>query len=481
MTRLSIPLALGGVLLGTALHAQQFDRTRPPVLGPAPALAMPPIVERTLPNGLRIIVVRQTELPLVDMTLVVRAGSEADPADQSGLASLMAALMTDGAADRSADDIAEQQAFLGISIGSSATFDRSTITLHAPTAVLDSALALFADVALRPTFPVAEFERAKQQRLTGLLQTADRAPAIADRAFNAIVYGDAHPYGRPTAGVERSVEAITREAVVAFHRRHVAPSNAFLLVVGDVDVEAITQRLANRFGTWAATSTAPRSASALTAPSPSPQRIYLVDKPGAAQSSFRIGTVGVARATEDYYPLQVLNTVLGGAFTSRLNLNLRETNGYTYGAGSSFAMRREPGPFVARAEIVAAKSDSALIEFVKELTAIRERIPASELDKAKQYLQLGLPSDFETTQDISAALAALALYDIPLTQPAEAIARIGAVTADDVQRVARRYLDPARMAIVIVGDAAAIEASLRATGIAPLERRDSYGRPIIVP
>jgi zinc protease len=481
MTRSVITLALGGALLAVPLDAQEFDRTRPPVLGPAPTLALPPIVERTLPNGLRLILVRQAELPVVDMTLVVRAGSETDPADQSGLASLMASLMTDGAADRSADDIAEQQAFLGISVGSGATFDRTTISLHAPTAVLDSAIALFADVALRPTFPMAEFERAKQQRLTGLMQTADRAPAIADRAFNAIVYGDAHPYGRPTAGIERSVEAITRNAVVAFHRAHFAPSEAFLLVVGDIDIEAITQRLATRFGAWAATPPLRRSSSTSGSPVASPRRIYLVDKPGAAQSSFRIGTVGVARATEDYYPLQVLNTVLGGAFTSRLNLNLRETNGYTYGAGSAFAMRREPGPFVARAEIVAAKSDSALLEFLKELAAIRERIPASELDKAKQYLQLGLPSEFETTQDISAALAALALYDIPLTQPAEAIARIGAVTAEDVQRVARRYLDPARMAIVIVGDAAAIEGSLRATGVAPLERRDSYGRPIIVP
>ncbi len=477
----ALPAALALTLLCQRAEGQAFDRSQPPTLGPAPALSLPPIVERTLPNGLRVIVVRQTELPLVDLALVVRSGSEADPAGQAGMASLMASLLTDGAGSRSADAIAEQQAYLGVRLSSSASFDRTVVSLHAPTAVLDSALAIFADVALRPTFPNAEFDRAKQQRLTALLQTADRGPAVADRAFNTIVYGDAHPYGRPTAGVERSVETITRDAVAAFHGQQFRPDNAFLLVVGDVDVATISERLSRTFGQWRASGPAPSVAAASRIPDAAARRIYLVDKPGAAQSSFRIGGVGVPRSTDDYYALQVLNTVLGGAFTSRLNNNLRETNGYTYGAGSSFAMRREAGPFVARAEIVAAKSDSALLEFMKELAAIRERVPDDELAKAKQYLQLGLPSSFETTQDISAALSALALYGIPLTQPEEEVARIAAVTAEDVQRVARRYLDPARMAIVIVGDAAAIEASLRATGIAPVERRDIYGRPIIVP
>jgi predicted Zn-dependent peptidase len=203
--------------------------------------------------------------------------------------------------------------------------------------------------------------------------------------------------------------------------------------------------------------------------------VYLIDKPGAAQSSFRIGSVSAPRSTPDYFAIQVMNTILGGAFTSRLNENLRETHGYTYGAGSGFDMRRAPGPFVASAEVVSAKSDSALIEFMRELRNIREPVPQKELNKAKRYLELSLPGEFETTTDIANQFVPVIAYGLPLDYYNGAVRQIDHVSQADVQRVARKYVDPAYLTIVIVGDRASIEPKLEATHIAPVEIRAMNG------
>ena len=441
---------------------------------------MPRAVERTLPNGLRLIVVEQRKLPLLDAVLLLRHGSEADPTGKDGLAALTAALLREGTTTRSSAQVAEQQAFLGIRLGSSASLEQTTISLHTPTAVLDSAWALMGDVVLHPTFPAAEVERVRNETLTGLLQLRDRPPAIADRAFNALLYGEAHPYGRASGGTEQTVPTITRDDVAAFWRTWYKPNAATLILVGDITIADAERRAAALFGAWTrgtlpavAAATPPVRSASETATS-----ITLIDKPGAPQASFRLGSVGVARNTPDYHALMVLNTALGGSFTSRLNANLRETKGYTYGAGSAFAMRRDAGPFVARAEIVAEKSDSALIEFMKELRAIRTRMSPTELEKAKQYLILGFPERFETTGDVAAQLAPLVTYDLPLDTWSSFQRGVERVTADDVERVATRYLDPAALRIVIVGDRATIEAPLRATGIAPVIVRDVMGREL---
>jgi predicted Zn-dependent peptidase len=205
--------------------------------------------------------------------------------------------------------------------------------------------------------------------------------------------------------------------------------------------------------------------------------IYLIDKPGAAQSSFRIGGIGVPRSTTDYFPIEVMNTILGGSFTSRLNQNLRETHGYTYGAGSSFSMRREAGPFTAHAEVVAGKTDSALVEFMKELKAIRDTIPHAELDKAKRYLQLQLPGSFESTTDIAQQLVPVVIYDLPLDYYDSYVQQIERVTASDVQRVAQQYIRPDSLSIVIVGDRKAIENGLRALNVGPISVRNLEGEP----
>jgi len=451
-----------------------IDLTQPPTLGAPKPLTLPAVVTRDLPNGLRLMVVEQHELPLADFLLVVKSGAETDEAGKLGTATLASSLLKEGTTTRNSLQIADQEAFLGVDIFAGSGWDATTIQLHTPTAQLDSALALFADIALRPAFPTAELERLRKNRLTSLLQVKDRGPEMANRAYAAIVFGSA-AYGRPLTGDEASTNAIQQTDVRRFYDTYFRPNNATLLVVGDVRPDDVERRVRALFGGWdqrpvpAATYGQP--------PAPKPTTIYVVDKPGAAQSSFRIGSVGVPRSTADYFPLTVTNTVLGGSFTSRLNQNLRETKGYTYGASSGFAMRRAAGPFTASAEVVAAKTDSALIEFMKELRAIRDTVARDELEKTKRYLQLQFPGRFETTGGIAGQLAQLVTYDLPFSFYNSYTQGIGAVTQADVQRVARRYIDAEHLAIVIVGDRKSIEPALKATGIGDVVVVDITGRP----
>ena len=456
----------------------QAASTTPPQLADPKALTLPQVVERKLDNGLRILIVEHHELPIADFVMVVKTGSEEDPVKREGLASLTAAMLDEGTRTRNTMQIADQIGFLGIQLSTASGWDASRITLHTPTAQLDSAFALFGDVILRPSFSPKELERLRKERLTAILQQRDRGPVIADLAFSSILYGEDHPYGRAQQGNEASIKALTRAEVQRFYTQHYRPNNSVLLVVGDVNVDDIVARANSVFGRWQA-GTVPPSRVTASKPSTASTTVYLIDKPGAPQSSFRIGSIGVARATQDFFPLQVMNTILGGSFTSRLNNNLRETKGYTYGAGSGFDMRQAEGPFMARAEIVREKSDSALVEFFKELRNIRETVPGDELNKAKRYLQLGLPAQFETTSDIAFRLAPLAIYDLPLDYFNNYAQQIGSVTAADVQRVAQQYVRPDNFSVVIVGDLKSIEQGIRAVRIGNVEIRDMSGRPIV--
>lgn len=476
-----LPAAFPAALTAQQTMAPSTYTTPPKLAAPTP-LTLPRIAERLLPNGLKLVIVEQHELPVVDVALVLRTGAEADPTGKAGLATLTANLLDEGAGARDALGLAEQIGFLAISLRTSAGFEQSTIAMHSTKATLDSAMGLMADVVLRPTFAEKEFLRLKSERTTGLLQEQDRGPAMADRAFAALVYGEAHPYGQSTIGTTESTERLSRADVQSFWRTWYRPNNATLVIVGDlsvVDAEALARRV---FGGWTRGTLPALAAKATPATAGgAATTIYLVDKPKAAQSSFRLGRVGVARNTPDYYPLMVVNTALGGSFTSRLNNTLREKKGYTYGAGSSFTMRKAAGPFRANAEVVSAKTDSALIEFMRELTAIREPLPADELAKAKRYLQLGYAENFESTGDIAAQLSQLIPYGVPLTSLGAFNAGIGAVTVQSAQRVATKYLDPTKMTIVIAGDRATIEPALKATGIAPVQVRDARGRPVVTP
>jgi predicted Zn-dependent peptidase len=454
-----------GVVAG--ITAQVPDRSRPPAVGPAPPLSLPQIQKRQLGNGLRVWMVELHEVPVVQVNLVVMSGAADDPPGKYGAANLTAAMLTEGAASRSSLEIADAIDFLGADLSVASSFDATTTRLHAPVARLGEALAIMADVVLRPTFPIEELERLRQQRLTSLIQARDDAATVAAMTFSRVVYGEAHRFGISATGAERTLKAFTADDLRTFYATGFRPEDAALLVAGDVQPGVLLPLLESHFGAWKAGQRPERT----VLPPPSPRRrreVYLVDKPGAPQSQIRIGSVGVRRSTPDYFPIQVMNTILGGSFSSRLNMNLREKHGYTYGATSVFDMRAEPGPFFAAAGVQTDKTSEALREFFNELNGIQPMAPAEELTRAKNYIALRFPGQFETTADMSRRLEELVVYGLPDDYFSRYVQGVEAVTAADVQRAARTYVQPDKVAVVIVGDRKVIEPGLRALNLGPI-------------
>ena len=460
-----IAIALLG--LSAIVHAQAPDRSRPPQSGPPPALKLPAIQKRTLTNGLQVWIVERHEVPVVHVNLVVTSGSGDDPAGKFGIASLTASMLTEGAGSRSALQIADAVDFLGADLVTNSGSDASAVRLNVPVARLSEALPIMADVALRPTFPEAELTRLKAQRITNVIQARDNPEAIGQLAFARVVYGTTHRYGTALAGSAQTIQSFTVNDIRSFYTSTYQPANAAIIVAGDVTPDRVVPMLETSFGRWAK-GAAPGHAT-MTAPAlPAARQIYLVNKPGAPQSQVRIGWTGVARSTPDYFPITVMNTILGGSFSSRLNLNLREKHGYTYGAQSQFDMRTGAGPFVAAAGVQTDKTADALKEFFAELNGILQQVPADELARAKHYVSLRYPLSFETTGDVAGRLEQALVYHLPDDYFSKYVQNIEAVTAADVLRVAQKYIQPGRFAIVIVGDQAAIEPGIRALNLGPI-------------
>jgi predicted Zn-dependent peptidase len=460
--------ALWAVLVGAPLAAQQpQDRSTPPSLGPAPQLRVPPIQKRTLSNGLPVWLVEAHEVPLVQVNLLVRAGSGDDPAGKFGLASLTAAMLDEGAGSRTALQIADDIDFLGADLGTSSSFDASAVRLNVPVSRLAAALPIMADVALRPTFPGAELERLRQERLTALLQARDDASQVAPMAFARLLFGATHRYGTGTAGTTATLKGFTTADVKAFHAAMFQPANATLVVAGDITADRLLPLLETQFGSWKSAGGTARTRVA-NAPQPASGEIVIVDMPGAAQSQIRIGWVGVPRSTPDYFPLQVLNTILGGSFTSRLNQNLREEHQYSYGASSRFDMRLAAGPFVAGAGVQTDRTPEALREFFNELNGISKPVGDDELRKARNYVALSFPSEFETIGDLTAELEQMVIYDLPDNYYADYVGNIQNVTAAAVQKAAATHIRPQRFLVVVVGDRKVIEPGIRALELGPV-------------
>ena len=470
----TIALAAGASLVFTDAAAtapqQAPDRSVAPKPGPLPALKLPQIQKRTLSNGVPVWIVELHKVPVVHVTLAVKSGSGADPRGKYGIASLTAEMLDEGAGQRNALQIADAIDYLGASLSTSSTSDASFVDLHVPVARLGDALPILSDVSLRPSFPDQELQRAREELLTSLVQAQDDPASLIQFAFPRLVFGPQHRYGTVSIGTAAAVKGFSVADLRQFHAQHYVPSNAVIIVTGDVTPASAVARLEAAFGAWKGTA-APRTA-VPAAPQLTARQIYLVDKPGAPQSQIRIGWVGVPRATPDYFALRVLNTILGGSFTSRLNQNLREEHGYSYGASSSFDMRSAAGPFYAAAGVQTDKTSEALTEFFKELDAIRKPIPAEEIEKAKNYLALLLPRTFETTESLAGSLAQVFVYNLPADYYATYTDRIRAVTPADVQRAAERYIQPDKFAIVIVGDRKVIEPGIKALNLGPIETID---------
>jgi zinc protease len=461
----------GGVaLLAIAtLSAQQMpDRMHPPQPGPPMPLRLPRIQKQTLSNGVPVWIVELHKVPVAQINLVSLSGAANDPPGKFGLASLTAAMLEEGAGNKSALELADAIDYLGADLGATTSWDAAAVRLHVPRARLAEALPLMADVALRPSFPKDELDRQRQQRLTSILQSRDDPPTIAALAFSRILYGRGHRYGTAQVGTAETIKSLTTDDLRSFYTSMFRPDNATLLAVGDVNGAALLPLLEKQFGAWKPSGAAAAEKLPAVDP-PATRQIFLVDKPGAPQSQIRIGSIGVPRSTPDYFPLTVMNTILGGSFTSRLNNNLREVHGYSYGAGSGFDMRVGAGPFAASAGVQTDKTSEALKEFFNELTGILKPVPAEELARAKNYVSLRYPSAFETTSDISRRLEDALVYHLPDDYFSNYVQNIQAVTAGDVQRVAQKYIQPDRVAVVVVGDLKTIEPGIRALNLGPVK------------
>ncbi|MFW5973255.1 MAG: M16 family metallopeptidase [Bacteroidota bacterium] len=454
------------LLLATTSLAQAPDRSERPATGPFPTLELPPIQTRTFTNGLEVMHMAKHDLPLVQLNVILEVGSVDDPADLPGLASLTAAMIDEGAGDLDALELQDAFEFLGARFFVSSGHHHTILGLRAPASRFDEAVSLLGDVLLRPHFAGDELERLRIERLTSLIRRHDDPSEIASTLFDRILYGEEHPYGRAVLGDEAFLRNVGTEDVRDFYQRLYVPSRARVVMAGDID-ESVMAAVERTLAVWEG----PVEERRILPPAGQVEglKIFLVDRPGAAQSIIRIGRIGVPRDVEDYYALNIMNTILGGSFTSRLNQNLREDKGYTYGAGSSFDFRPFPGPFSAGAAVFTDVTAEALQEFINELRGIGEPLPEEEIDRARNFLAMRFPQNFQSVSRIAGQLGELAMYDLPHDYLTRYTERILATDEDDVEAAARRYVDPENLTIIIVGDQQAIEAKIRALEVAPVE------------
>jgi predicted Zn-dependent peptidase len=477
-------LGAGAIVSGAQQPKAQgasFDRSAIPAPGKAPELHVPSWTTMKLANGAQLIVSPRHNLPLVSVAIDFVGGADQyEPASKPGVAEFTGAMLSEGTTTRSGDDISNALQLLGTGVRIGVGGESGTVSFLSTTDKAERVLAIVEDMLVNPSFPSEAIERYRARRLVALTQAKDRTSVIAARVFPKVLYTAAHPYGRSIT--EESIKAITRDDIVAFDKAYFTPGHAIITVVGDVEPNAVKQMVERVLGPWNDGGTMP-TFDYPPVPAPKPTTIYLVDKPGAAQSSFAIGLPGPSRDTPDYFALEVLNTMLGGMFQSRLNADIREQKGYSYGVGSVFAYGKGPGPFEAGGDVVTAKTDSALIEFMKQLKGIRGERPVTdeELKTAEDNLVQSLPQNFESVRSVNGSISALYLENLPQDYFQHYAANIRAVTKEDVTRVANKYIDVDHLAIVIVGDRKQIEAPLRATGIAPIVVLDLDGNPVATP
>lgn len=458
---------------GTAINADEPWRSKVPGAGPAPAINLPQGKSFTLANGLTVIHNYNPAVPLVSSQLVVKSGSGANPLAQPGLSSFTAQLLQEGTATRSAPQIADEVAQLGAFLGTGSGADSSFAQMTSLKTTFPQALDLLADVVQHPQFPQEEVERQRASRIGNLAQQRENAGAVAARVEAAALYGPKHPYGYIQLGTEAALKATTRADLQRFWQQHYVPNNAALIVSGDITESELKALAEAKFGAWKAGEVAP-SVTAL--PATSKARLILVDKPGAPQTALRLSTIAVDRKTPDYAPLQVMNAALGGLFTSRLNTNLREEKGYTYGVRSQFQYRSAPGPFAIAASVRTDVTGPAVSETLKEIRAMIARpLSSKELSNARNSQVLSLPGQFDTNASISASMANTYVYNLGLDYYTTLPQRFASVTDKQVQQAARKYLQPEKLTIIGVGDQAKIAPQLSKLKLVPLEVRDAEG------
>ena len=443
------------------------DRRQPPPLGAERLFTFPDIHRTTLDNGLKVWTVEHHQVPLVSVLALVPAGASADPADRPGLAAITGDMLDEGSGDRSALDVHEALGRIGAQLDLDVGHDATVLGLTTLERYLDRGLELVRDMLIRPRFEQREFDRVRDLRLNRLLQMKDMPPALADRAFTQLLYRN-HPYGHLPIGSEGSLRGLMIRDISTFHRRAYLPARTTVIAVGDAPHAALTDAVARAFEGWRAESAESiPDPDAFPAPLPPPSRLALVHRPAAAQSELRVGHVALSRRSPDYHAALVANMILGGQFVSRINMNLREDKGYTYGARTAFEFRRAPGPFVLHASVQADATAAALREAIGEIRAIRGERPITrqELELGRASLTRGYPRSFETADQVARAAAQLSLYGLPDDYFTKFVPTVLSLSEADVTAVAAKHIDPDRLLTVVVGDREKVLPSLRALGI----------------
>lgn len=458
--------------------ARDYFRNTIPIAEPQPPLRLPTPEEVLLDNGLRLWVVPKHDLPLVQVLALIGTGSAQDPKGQEGLASMTASTMRRGTRSRSAQAIALEVEDRGASLSVSVTDDATQWHVGAMTENIGPVLDVLADVLQQPSFARSEFELAQKRRLTQLLQAQSEPPSIAQTVFSKVVYGQ-HPYGNPGNGDLKSIRAMRAAALAAFYAKHVRPANTHIIVVGDITREQAAQMIVERFGAWRGKKFQDKPP---VAPKPQPQEIALVHRADGAQSQLMVGGLGLSRQSPDLYSAMVANAILGGLFNSRLNMNLREDKGWTYGAGSRFAPLRATGPFFVSTSIRKDVTGQGITEIFGEIERMRhEPVSQAELLAAKNSLTLTLPANFETMGGIANMFSTLALHQLPVDYWQKFPEEIDKVTTGDVQRAINTYMAPKALSVVVVGDRAALEPELTALKRGPVRHRDVDGKVLDAP
>ncbi len=460
------------------LRFAQDDKGRP-VPGVARPYHFPRFTRTTLANGMSLVIAPVRDLPLVTLHALVDAGATHDPRGQEGIALLTTALMGEGTRTLDGPALADRFERLGTTLEVGADWDSASLECTGMSERFEAFVALFADVVRHPGFAEREVQRLRSERLAELLEQRAEPRGLADDMFARFVYADGARYGTPAGGSEASVSSLTREAIVAFHAARYAPATTTLIIAGDVDVATAERVVAAHFGDWSGTPRATSDGTPPDAPTTRAPGIDLVVKADAPQSELRVGHVAIPRPHREWLRVHVMNAILGGLFSSRINLNLREQHAYTYGAFSSVDPRRYAGTFEVATAVQSDVTAPALREILNEITRMTEaEVGPDELTLATAYLDGVFPIRYETTSAVAGALAKIATFGLEDGYYDGYRALIRAMTTADVLAGARVALRPADTRIVVVGDPAQVTAPLEALALGPVRLWDATGAPL---
>jgi zinc protease len=450
-------------------QAPNWPNEFPPRPLPARSVNFPPYQIQTLPNGLQVIAVLHHEQPAVSMRMLIRAGSAADPQSRTGLAHLTAALLDQGTTTQSASEFNDAIDFMGATATAGAGSDLSYANMIVMKDSFDSGLRMLSEMVRHPAFADAEIDRQRQQLLSSLQVSFDDPDFIADAVFDRLVYGF-HPYGLPQSGTPDTLASITRTDLTAFHQKYFVPNNAILAVVGDVTAEEAFASVKRVFGDWERRDVP--AAPAVEPPAPT-RRVVIVNKPDAVQTEVRVGHLGIARNHPDYMAVNLAIRILGGEGSNRLHQVLRTARGLTYGAQADFDTYKDSGDFQAETNTRTAATGEVLRLIVDEFWRLqRDRVSERELADAKAYLTGSFPLTIETPNAIAMQILNVVFFGLPIEQLQTFRDRVNAVTVDDVQRVAKQYLKPDRLSVVLVGNAPAFTSQLKGVGFPSFETVD---------